>query len=360
MGVPYEIADWKSAVAAKRQELYKSIPPAYRLPPALTDRAAKGTLKPEDPDVLQCGILTDLDLEITNLIDAAALVSSICRGKYTSVQVTEAFCKRASIAQQCTNCLSAIFYDAAMQRARELDDHLARTGKPVGILHGLPVSVKDVFNVEGQATTGGLVSWLPNIAQNNATVAHSIIAAGGILYAKTATSQACLMVESITNVFGIVRNPHNPQLSAGGSSGGEAALVAAKGSILGSGTDGGGSIRFPAMFCGLWALKCSKGRIPTAGCGGGPQSGSESVNMGAGPMAKSVASLELWLRAQLASRPWEMDSSCIPMSWRVSEAERPQKTLTIAVIWDDGIVKPVPPVTVRSDPSYVWEKKRLC
>lgn len=132
MGVPYEIADWKSAVAAKRQELYKSIPPAYRLPPALTDRAAKGTLKPEDPDVLQCGILTDLDLEITNLIDAAALVSSICRGKYTSVQVTEAFCKRASIAQQCTNCLSAIFYDAAMQRARELDDHLARTGKPVG------------------------------------------------------------------------------------------------------------------------------------------------------------------------------------------------------------------------------------
>lgn len=360
MGVPYEIADWKSAVAAKRQELYESIPPAHRLPPALADRAAKGTLKPEDPDVLQCGILTDLDLEITSLIDAAALVSSICRGKYTSVQVTEAFCKRASIAQQCTNCLSAIFYDAAMQRARELDDHLARTGKPVGILHGLPVSVKDVFNVEGQATTGGLVSWLPNIAQDNATVAHSIIAAGGILYAKTATSQACLMVESITNVFGIVRNPHNPQLSAGGSSGGEAALVAAKGSILGSGTDGGGSIRFPAMFCGLWALKCSKGRIPTGGCGGGPQSGSESVNMGAGPMAKSVASLELWLRAQLASRPWEMDSSCIPMSWRLSEAERSQKTLTIAVIWDDGIVKPVPPVTVRSDSPHVWEEKRLC
>lgn len=345
-GVPYETADWKSAVAAKRQELYKSIPPSHRLPAALADRAAKGTLQPEDPEVLQCGILTDRDLEITNFTDAVALASSIGAGKYTSVQVTEAFCKRASIAQQCTNCLSAAFYDAALQRARELDDHLMRTGTPIGILHGLPVSVKDVFDVKGQATTGGLVSWLPNIAPTSATVVDNIVAAGGIPYAKTATSQACLMVESITNVFGTVRNPYNLQLSAGGSSGGEAALVAAKGSILGSGTDGGGSIRFPAMFCGLWALKCSKGRIPTGNCGGGPRSGSESVNMGVGPMARSVASLELWMKAQLASRPWNIDSSCIPMSWKIPEAERPQKTLTMAVLWDDGIVKPVPPVTV--------------
>jgi amidase len=107
------------------------------------------------------------------------------------------------------------------------------------------------------------------------------------------------MVESINNIFGTVRNPYNLYLCAGGSSGGEAALVAAKGSILGSGTDGGGSIRFPATFCGLWEIKCSKGRIPAGGCSG-PKFGNESVNSGFDPMAKAVATGS-WLRSRSES-----------------------------------------------------------
>ncbi|OKL56486.1 hypothetical protein UA08_08361 [Talaromyces atroroseus] len=340
---PFKIDNWQLAAAERRQSLYESIPNDYRLPTNLSDLAIAGLLRPEDQAVLQCGILSDLDMEITNITDAPTLVSLMASRQYTAVQVTQAFCKRAAIAQQCLGCLTVFLYESAMRRATELDDYMAQTGKSVGILHGLPICLKDIFDIQGQPTTVGLVSWLPYIATKNATITDSIIAAGGILLAKTSTSQACLMVESINNIFGTVRNPYNPQLSAGGSSGGEAALVAAKGSILGSGTDGGGSIRFPAAFCGLWGIKCSKGRIPAGGCSG-PKSGNESVNSGFGPLAKTVASLEVWLRAQLASQPWDVDSSCIPMKWDVSRAERAQGPLTIAVIWDDGVVKPAPPV----------------
>ena len=291
-GPPYPIEDWKAASVARRREIDNAIPEAHRLPRgALADRAAQRHLKPHDPELLQSGILNDMDREITDVLDAPELVSRIIRGRYTAVQVTEAFCKRAALAHQCTGCLTAFFYQPAMERARQLDDHLSRTGKPVGILHGLPVSVKDTFNVAGQPTTAGLASWLPYVPDANSTVADSILTAGGILYAKTATSQACLMVESITNVFGTVCNPHNLQLSAGGSSGGEAALLASNGTILAAGSDGGGSIRFPAAFCGVWGLKCSKGRIPSAGCDV-PRSGSESVNAGHGPMATGSAGVD--------------------------------------------------------------------
>jgi amidase len=65
-------------------------------------------------------------------------------------------------------------------------------------------------------------------------------------------------------------------------------------------------------------------------------------------MARSVNTLELWLRAQIANEPWEFDDSCIPMAWKISEAERPRRTLVFGVIWDDGVIRPSPPVTVSA------------
>jgi amidase len=110
--------------------------------------------------------------------------------------------------------------------------------------------------VKGVCTSSGLVSWLPNIAQSTSNVGKALLESGAVLYCKTTCSQAMLMVETINNIFGTTKNPCNLSLSVGGSSGGEAALIAAKGSILGSGTDGGGSLRFPAAFCGL-CMYCS-------------------------------------------------------------------------------------------------------
>lgn len=345
-GPPYPTLDWRAAAAAKREQLYNSIPKDHLLPFHLATVAASSELLPEDSRVLSCGILNALDIEITSLEEPSILLARIASKQYSAVQVTTAFCKRASIAQQCITCLTEYFPDAAIRHAEELDEYLLKTGKTMGPLHGLPMSLKDCYAIKGYAVSAGLVSWIPNIAQSNSVMADGILAAGGVLYCKTATSQAHLMVESITNLFGTVKNPYNLNLSAGGSSGGEAALLAAKGSIIATGTDGGGSIRFPAMFCGLWGLKCSKGRMPTMGIGS-PRDGSESVNGGLGPMAKTVAAMELWMEAQSRNKPWDIDPGCNPMPWNKQLAERPSEKLTIAVIWDDGIVRPAPPVTVR-------------
>lgn len=79
----------------------------------------------------------------------------------------------------------------------------------------------------------------------------------------------------------------------------------------------------------------------------GPSDGNESVNMGIGPMARTVPSLELWMRAQLDNTPWEFDPTCIPMPWKGEEAKRFSGKLNIGVLWDDGVVRPTPPVLVR-------------
>jgi amidase len=341
MSPPYAISDWQAEAAKARQSVFDSIPEDWRLPSTLLTKATEGSLKPDDPDVLACGILSALDQEITSILDVDALLGALAQGTYSAVQVTTAFCKRAAIAHQCTSCLTCFFPLKALQRAAELD----AAGASKGPLHGLPVSLKDIYDVVDQPSTIGLVSWLPNVAKSNSTVADAILAAGGVLYAKTGTSQACLMVESINNIFGAIRNPYNLSLNPGGSSGGEGALLAARGGVLGSGTDGGGSIRFPAMFCGLWGLKCSKGRVS----GGGMAStydGNESTNAGLGPMSSSVSGLGVWMQAVLANNPWKKDMNCLPMPWDVKAAERPQDKLRFAVLWDDGVVEPTPPVTV--------------
>lgn len=253
-GPPYAIADWQAAAREKREQLWASIPIDFRLPEILAEQARSSTgLRPEDPAVLSCGILSPLDIEITSLDDVTVLIHRLAHGIYSAVQVLNAFSKRAAIAQQCTGCLTELMYESALSRAHDLDS--VRTSSSgaaaLGPLHGLPVSLKDCYDVKGVNTNAGLVSWLPYRASRHSSVAQALEAAGAILYAKTSSSQALLMVESINNIFGTVKNPHNLALSVGGSSGGEGALLAARGSILGSGTDGGGSLRFPAAFCGV-------------------------------------------------------------------------------------------------------------
>lgn len=140
---PFAVADWQAAALEKREQLSASIPESYRLPQTLREQAQseKGLL-PEDPVVLSCGILTDRDFEITLIEDVIVLLERIANRTYSAVEVTEAFCKRAAIAQQCTGCLTELLFDRAIERAKYLDDYLEKEGKTVGLLHGLPVSLK--------------------------------------------------------------------------------------------------------------------------------------------------------------------------------------------------------------------------
>ena len=149
-----------------------------------------------------------------------------------------------------------------------------------------------------------------------------------------------LLVESLNNIFGLVTNPSNRKLSASGSSGGEGALVAMYGSPLGLCTDGGGSIRLPAAWNGVYGFKPSATRLSGVGNRG---FGYSDSNQGCpGPIANDVETLELFMKSILDTCPWEYDPNCIPMPWKSKIGIR--STLRIGMLFDDGITHLSPPV----------------
>lgn len=143
---------WKPQVLQKRQTQHSLIPSAWHLPETTLSTALPSSIE----TIRASNILTRDELAWTETTDIQHLASLIATRQITSEQLTTAFCKRAAIAQQLTKCLTEIFFDKALARAKQLDEHLARTGNVIGPLHGVPVSVKDRFDVEGVDTTIGL------------------------------------------------------------------------------------------------------------------------------------------------------------------------------------------------------------
>lgn len=193
-------------------------------------------------------------------LDVTALAERLATKECSAVEVTTAFCKAAYAAQELTNCLTEIMFGSALARAAELDAHLAETGNVVGPLHGVPVSIKDHILIEGEDTSTGYISWAGRtVSKRDACIVQILRAAGAVIYVKTANPQSLLCellisaperhsphgssgLETSNNIYGYTTNPFNRDLSPGGSSGGEGALIACRGSLLGIGTDIGGSI----------------------------------------------------------------------------------------------------------------------
>ncbi|CEJ90081.1 hypothetical protein VHEMI05888 [[Torrubiella] hemipterigena] len=330
------MATWEAKAASKRNTLQQSIPLEWRIP--------KDLLPPPDLDNVMdwpetSGWFTKEELAITDLT-AEHLVRKLAGGAYTSEAVTRAFCKRAAAAHQLTNCLSETCFDRAIATARALDEHYQRTGKPIGPLHGLPISLKDNFNLKGLDATLGFVSHIGDPAKDDSTLAKILQEAGAVFYVKTNVPTAMMIAETINNVFGRTTNPRNRRTTSGGSSGGEASLIAFKGSPLGVGSDIGGSLRIPAACTGIFTLRPSFGRFPTRDCRSG-MAGQEGVNSVNGPMARSLEDVQLYSRVVIDSQPWVRDAKCVPIPWR--DVTAPRK-LKIGVIWSDGIVQPTPPV----------------
>ena len=139
------------------------------------------------------------------------------------------------------NCLSETLFPEALDTARRLDEHMKQTGKPMGPFHGLPISLKDNFQIRGKPSAVGFVSWVNDPATKNSVLVDLLTASGAILYVKTAVPVAMMVAETITHIHGRTYNPLNRKLTSGGSSGGESALIAFGGSVLGVGTDIGES-----------------------------------------------------------------------------------------------------------------------
>lgn len=195
----------------------------------------------------------------------------------------------------------------------------------------------------------GFVSHVGSPALEDATLAELLqTKAGAVFYVKTNVPTAMMMAETVNNVMGRTVNPLNRRLTSGGSSGGESALIAFRGSPLGVGTDIGGSLRIPAACTGLFTLRPSFGRFPTLSCRSG-MPGQEAVQSVNGPLARTLGDLEIYCRAVVGAEPWnDADPRCLPIPWRLSPnlaLSTPTTKLKFAVMWDDGMALPTPPVT---------------
>ncbi|KAL5345357.1 Acetamidase [Pseudogymnoascus australis] len=332
--------DWKSLAAKKRSSLEASIPPEWRAKTLPTDDSVMSFPR-------ESGYLTPEELVITES-SATELVQDLATGKLTSVSVTTAFCKRAALAHQLTNCFHEFFPEIALARAQYLDDYLVEHKEPIGPLHGLPISLKDQLRIKGLDTTMGYVSWIGKKDTDNSALTTMLLNAGAVLYVKTSVPQSLMVCETVNNIYGRTTNPRNKNWSCGGSSGGEGAIVALRGSVIGVGTDIGGSIRVPAAFNFLYGLRPSHGRLPYAKMANSME-GQETIHSVCGPLSHSVADMRLFVTSVLSQEPWSYDSKVIPMPWRRDEEEAIEAKissggLTLGAYLCDGNVLPHPPV----------------
>ncbi|VDB83953.1 unnamed protein product [Peniophora sp. CBMAI 1063] len=329
---------WKSISERKLVERDGKIPTEWCIP---SDKLPSASVRDVIPFARESGLFTARELEITESL-ATDIVTRITEGQWSSLEVTEAFCKRAAVAQQLLNCLSEPNFDAALARAKELDAYLAEHKKPIGPLHGLPISLKDQFRIKGLDATMGYAGQAFQPCTEESTLVQLLHEAGAVIHTKTNVPTTLMAGETVNNVFGRTVNPHNRENIPGGSSGGESALISFHGSPLGVGTDIGGSIRSPASFTGLWALRPSIGRVPYRGANNSFL-GQEAIQSTAGPLCHSPADIRLFMQSLISTQPWLHDPGCLPIPWR-SEAETLSEKLCFAVATGDDVADSLPPL----------------
>ena len=207
------------------------------------------------------------------------------------------------------NAVVQLDAEAALAQARATDAARAR-GERLGPLHGVPFTAKDVIETAGLIAAAGLPERAAYIPTADATVAARMRAAGAILLGKTNCPPGGGGGDTENPVYGRTNNPYDVTRTPGGSSGGEAAIIAAGGSPVGLGSDSGGSIRLPAHFCGVAGLKPTSGRVPNTGVLNHP-GGLSDPRTQIGPLARSVADLALVFA--LIAGPDGRDAGVIPM-----------------------------------------------
>ncbi|RDW58417.1 amidase-5 [Coleophoma crateriformis] len=335
-------ADFAPAIQKKNAEQLELIPLEWRIP--AEQLPSDDQLRVVDV-TSTCGVLSADELEII-FKDSSELSELLSTGKISCVVVTTAFCKAAAVAHQVTNCLTEIFFAQALQRAKELDDKYASTGL-AGPLFGLPISLKDQFEIKGTECNMGIVSWIGDISKENSVLVDILEQAGAI----TNVPQSLMFAESDNFVYGRTSNPFNRNLTPGGSSGGEGAVIAMRGSVIGVGTDLGGSVRIPAAYNGLYGLRPTLHRLPYAGARN-TLLGLESVGSALGPISNSISGITAFTKAVLDFNPWLLDPKVPEIPWRQDMYElkhlkassgEPRKPVFGVMRWDEYIM-PWPPL----------------
>jgi aspartyl-tRNA(Asn)/glutamyl-tRNA(Gln) amidotransferase subunit A len=199
--------------------------------------------------------------ESVSWLTATELAESVRAGSTTPADIAEEMIERVDAVNPGINAI--VDFDRAQVRAdaKQLTESIS-DGTPLGPLHGVPFTIKDLTAVAGRPLTFGMVPLKDNIAEHDAVIVQRLKAAGGLFLGKTNTPESGYYGGTDNHLFGPTHNPWKPGHSAGGSSGGAAAAVAAGLGPLAEGSDGAGSVRIPASLCGVVGLKPSTGRVP--------------------------------------------------------------------------------------------------
>jgi aspartyl-tRNA(Asn)/glutamyl-tRNA(Gln) amidotransferase subunit A len=237
-------------------------------------------------------------------MSAARLVAAIKRKKVSPVEVMRAVLDRIERVNPRLNAFVTLTAEQAQRDARAAERAVGKRGAKLGPLHGVPFSTKDLVITKGIRTTFGTRLYADNVPTEDAPMVTRMKAAGAIQLGKTNTPTFGWIGATHNLVFGITRNPWHPDRTPGGSSGGASAAVAAGLGPVAIGTDGGGSIRIPAAFTGIFGHKPSYGRIPLY-----PPSGAWSLSH-IGPMTRTVEDAALMLNA--CAGPDERDQYSLP------------------------------------------------
>lgn len=235
---------------------------------------------------------------------ALEMAEAIRKREISCIEVVDAVLERIEKINPKINAYCTVLTEEARQAAKEADK-VVKQGKHLGSLHGVPVSIKDLIFTKGIRTTFGSKIFENFIPERDAIVVQRLKAAGAVILGKTNTPEFGYKGVTDNLLFGVTRNPWNLNLTSGGSSGGAGAAVAAGLGPLAVGSDGGGSIRIPSSFCGIFGFKPSFGRIPRY-----PELPGWETLAHNGPMTRTVRDAALML--DVMAGPHDADRLSLP------------------------------------------------
>lgn len=247
-------------------------------------------------------------------LSLAEMSSRIRAGELSPVELVEAHLRQIEKHNPLLNAFVILLAEEARRAAREAEARMVR-GERLSALDGVPVTVKDSFDIEGLATLCGSRLREGHRAGRDSTAAARLRAAGAVILGKTNCPEFLMNYETDNHVTGRTNNPWDLERTPGGSSGGESAAIAAFCSAGGIGSDGGGSIRVPAHFCGIAGLKPTPGRVPATGHF--PEIAHPAGLLGvAGPMARTAEDVGVLFEVLAGHDPQDPFSAPVPFRWR--------------------------------------------
>lgn len=225
-------------------------------------------------------------------MSSVELARGIRNQQFTSVQVVDHFLQRIDAFNPALNAIVILRADEARQQAQEADEAIKR-GDNTGPLHGVPMTIKETFEIDGWPTTAGHGKLKDHVSPRTAPAVQRLIDAGAIIVGKTNIPELAGDLQSFNGIYGTTNNPWNTDVTSGGSSGGAAAALASGMIPLELGSDLAGSIRTPAAFCGIYGMKTTYGLVPLRGhVPSAPGSlGQRDISV-TGPMARHLEDIE--------------------------------------------------------------------